>query len=105
MNGRVVSAIRLNQDLPEKIEGLLQKALDKDRSLRYQSAAEMRTDLMRLKREVDSGSNPSSFTGIPAADSRPSGSVAAAASSPSASASGAAAPTSATVSARGSPAG
>jgi serine/threonine protein kinase/tetratricopeptide (TPR) repeat protein len=100
MNRPVVSPIRLNPDLPEKIEGLLQKALDKDRSLRYQSAAEMRTDLMRLKREVDSGSNPSSFTGIPAADSRPSGSVAAAASSPSASASVAAAASSAAVSAQ-----
>ena len=75
LNRAVVSPIRLNPELPEKIEGLLQKALDKDRNLRYQSAAELRTDLMRLKREVESGSNPSAFTGTPAADSNRTGSV------------------------------
>src|SRR5579859_6569695 len=79
----VVSPIRLNPELPEKIEGLLQKALDKDRNLRYQSAAELRTDLMRLKREVESGSNPSAFTGIPAHDSNRSGAIPAAHSSAS----------------------
>src|SRR5579863_6956925 len=83
LNRQVVSPIRLNPELPEKIEGLLQKALDKDRNLRYQSAAELRTDLMRLKREVESGSNPSAFTGIPAADSNRSGAIPAAHSSAS----------------------
>ena len=78
LNRAVVSPIRLNPELPEKIESLLQKALDKDRNLRYQSAAELRTDLMRLKREVESGSNPSAFTGIPAADSNRSGAIPAA---------------------------
>jgi serine/threonine protein kinase len=78
MNRAPVSPVRLNPELPEKFEGLLQKALDKDRNLRYQSAAELRTDLMRLKREMESGSNPSSFTGIPAADSQRSGAAAAA---------------------------
>ena len=78
LNRQVVSPIRLNPELPEKIEGLLQKALDKDRNLRYQSAAELRTDLMRLKREVESGSNPSAFTGVTAADSHHSGTVPAA---------------------------
>jgi serine/threonine protein kinase len=78
LNRQVVSPIRLNPELPEKIEGLLQKALDKNRNLRYQSAAELRTDLMRLKREVESGSNPSAFTGIPTVDSDRSGSVPAA---------------------------
>ena len=70
MNRAPISPLRLNPEVPEKLEAILQKALDKDRNLRYQSAAEMRTDLMRLKRELESGSNPSSFTGLPAADSQ-----------------------------------
>jgi serine/threonine protein kinase/tetratricopeptide (TPR) repeat protein len=73
MNRAPVSPVRLNPEIPEKFETLLQKALDKDRNLRYQSAAEMRTDLKRLKRELESGSNPSAFTGITAADSQRSG--------------------------------
>lgn len=81
LNRPVVSPIRLNPELPAKIEALLQKALDKDRNLRYQSAAELRTDLMRLKREVESGSSPSAFTGIPAVDPRRSGAIGSAASS------------------------
>ena len=75
MNRAPVSPLRLNPELPEKFEALLQKALDKDRNLRYQSAADLRTDLMRLKRELESGSNPSSFTGTPAAEERKSGAV------------------------------
>jgi eukaryotic-like serine/threonine-protein kinase len=68
MNRAPTSPVRLNPELPEKFEAILQKALDKDRNLRYQSAADMRADLMRLKREVESGSNPSAFTGVLAAD-------------------------------------
>src|SRR3984957_15098643 len=64
MNRAPTSPVRLNPELPEKFEAILQKALDKDRNLRYQSAADMRADLMRLKREVESGSNPSAFTGV-----------------------------------------
>src|ERR1700739_1715722 len=78
LNRPVISPLRLNPELPEKIEGVLQKTLDKDRNLRYQSAAEIRTDLMRLKRETESGSNPSSFAGMPAADSHRSGATPAA---------------------------
>src|SRR5580704_3383813 len=63
MNRPPVSPVRLNPEVPEKLEIILQKALDKDRNLRYQSAAEMRTDLKRLKRDLASGSNPSGFTG------------------------------------------
>src|SRR5215831_5990896 len=81
MNRPPVSPVRLNPELPEKFESLLQKALDKDRNLRYQSAAEMRTDLMRLKREVESGSSSSSFTGLPAAEPHSSDSVRAASGS------------------------
>jgi eukaryotic-like serine/threonine-protein kinase len=54
LNRAPVPAVRLNPDLPPKLEDIINKALEKDRSLRYQHASEMRTDLQRLRRDTDS---------------------------------------------------
>jgi eukaryotic-like serine/threonine-protein kinase len=47
--------VRLNPDLPQRLEDIINKALEKDSNLRYQHATDMRTDLQRLKRDTDSG--------------------------------------------------
>jgi eukaryotic-like serine/threonine-protein kinase len=48
-------AIRFNRDIPAELERIISKAVEKDRNLRYQSAADLRSDLTRLKRDLDSG--------------------------------------------------
>ena len=55
LNKPPTRALRINPDLPPKLEEIIFKALEKDRELRYQVASEMRADLKRLKRETDSG--------------------------------------------------
>jgi len=49
---------RINPDIPPKLEEIIIKALDKDRELRYQNAADMRADLKRVRREMESGRTP-----------------------------------------------
>jgi eukaryotic-like serine/threonine-protein kinase len=97
LNRAPVSPIRLNPDLPAKLEDIINRALEKDRDLRYQSAAEMRSELKRLKRDTDSGRStilPAVEDGLPSSavaskpssgrHSAPSSSAAASAAGPGA---------------------
>jgi serine/threonine protein kinase/DNA-binding winged helix-turn-helix (wHTH) protein len=62
LNHAPVSARQLNPELPAKLEEIIHKALEKDRDLRYQSAAELRADLKRLKRDTESGRSAATAT-------------------------------------------
>ncbi|MGB9432633.1 MAG: protein kinase [Candidatus Acidiferrum sp.] len=54
LDGTPTPAVRLNPDLPPKLEDIINKCLEKDRNLRYQHASDIRTDLQRLKRDTES---------------------------------------------------
>ena len=60
LDGTPAPVLRFNHDMPADFERILQKALEKDRNLRYQNAADLRTDLARLKRDLDSGRSSAS---------------------------------------------
>ncbi len=73
LNRAPVPPVRLNADLPPKLEDIISKTLEKDRNLRYQSAADIRADLQRLKRDTESGRAIAQSSGsvAAAADSNP----------------------------------
>jgi eukaryotic-like serine/threonine-protein kinase len=63
LNRTPVAPVRLNPDLPSKLEDVINKALEKDRDLRYHNASDMRADLKRLKRDTDSSRSAAHHAG------------------------------------------
>jgi len=70
LNRAYASPARLNPDLPLDLERIIDKGLEKDRDLRYQHAADMRTDLKRVKRDSESGRHPISDRSARASEDR-----------------------------------
>ena len=66
LDGTPTAAVRLNPDLPVELERIINKCLEKDRSLRYQHASDIRTDLQRMKRDTESGKLPAAVKSEPA---------------------------------------
>jgi len=79
MNRAPLPSLRLNPDMPPDLERIINRALEKDRNLRYQNAADLRTDLARLKRDLESGRSPSASVAASAGASASSSSIVAAA--------------------------
>jgi TolB-like protein/Tfp pilus assembly protein PilF len=65
LNRKPAPAVRLNPEVPAKLEEIIDKSLEKDREVRYQSAAELRADLRRLKRDTETGKMPVTAEGAP----------------------------------------
>lgn len=63
LDAQPAPAIRLNPDLPPKLEDIINRAIEKDREMRYQSAKEMRSELLRLKRDTESRPAASASSG------------------------------------------
>ena len=63
LNRPPAAPVRLNPDLPVELERIISKALEKDRNLRYQHAADMRADIQRLKRDTDTGRTAAASSG------------------------------------------
>src|SRR5437870_333171 len=57
MNRAPVAPVRLNPELPPKLEDIINRALEKDRELRYQHASDIKSELLRLKRDLESGAS------------------------------------------------
>ncbi|MBZ5721312.1 MAG: protein kinase [Acidobacteriia bacterium] len=91
LNRAPTAPVRLNPNLPAELERIINKALEKDRDLRYQVASELRGDLKRLKREIDSSRSSVASVATPVTDSAPTAPVVPASTAPSSSAAHAAA--------------
>lgn len=66
-----VSPARLNSEIPAKLEDIINRAIEKDRDLRYQNASDIRSEVQRLKRDTDSGRTAPLSESVPAARHRP----------------------------------
>jgi serine/threonine protein kinase/tetratricopeptide (TPR) repeat protein len=75
LNRAPLPPLRLNPDLPPKLEEIIHKALEKDRDLRYQHASELRSDLKRLKRDTEIGRTTTQAPGLEEASTKASGPV------------------------------
>ena len=104
LNRAPVPVLRLNRNVPPRLDDIIEKALEKNRELRYQTAAEMRRDLQRLKRDLESGRSEVSRAigmAVESNGAHPSSTVAPAVAPPSGSSAAAASPPSGSVPASG----